>query len=215
MPRKPAGGRRTQQVVWGMVTRVLKPMPSAGYAGLWPAFREVQREAPASLLLLLGTRHSKGARLRLARVSPRAAEAGRRPAYLYLSGVDSGGSLREVEWTSSRRGCGSCGKPACRFSKVRRETVCRFPRGRQLPQPRPPVGFVSGLPESLKEGRQAARSDHRRTVLRAPCWDLCPGCFAALDAQWRVSALEHQYRYGQATRHADQATLPQGVRRTR
>ncbi len=149
------------------------------------------------------------------RTQSRARRPAQRPAHLYLSRVDSGGSLREVESTSSRRGCGSCGKPACRFSKVRRETVCRFPRDRQLPQPGPPVGFVSGLPESLKEGRQAARSDHRRTVLRAPGWDPCPGCFAALDAQWRVSALEHQYRYGQATRHADQATLPQGRRRTR
>ena len=133
----------------------------------------------------------------------------RRPAHLYLSRVESGGSMREMESASSRRGCGSCGKPACRFSKGLRETVRRFPRSRQLPQPGAPAGCVSGLPESHKEGRQAARSNRPRTVLRAPLWDLCPGCFAALDAQWRVRAIEHQYRYWQATRRADPSRLTQ------
>ncbi len=133
----------------------------------------------------------------------------RRSAHLYLLRVESGGSMREKESASSRRGCGSCGKPACRFSKGLRETVRRFPRHRQLAQPRPPAGCVSGLPELHKEGRQAARSNRPRTVLRAPLWDLCPGCFAALDAQWRVRAIEHQYRYWQATRRADPSRLTQ------
>ena len=85
---------------------------------------------------------------------------------------------------SSRRGCGSCGKPVCRFSKVRRETACRFPRDRQLPQP------ASGRRARARVRQiKSASSQERppRTVHKAPHWDLCPGCFAATEAQWEVA----------------------------
>ena len=98
-----------------------------------------------------------------------------------MYGIRSPGSSSEV---SSRSGCRSCGKPACRFSKALRETVCRFPRqidrglspqvrGNPIPAGRYPCGGGS-IPAGAGEPPAPSRQDPSRGVYPRRCGGTSP-----------------------------------------